>query len=275
MDNKLNLSRNNTNLKDNQISNSINFNSNPKEIHFLKDLVKDSYARSILDNTFIIFKSKNEILYLIYTNIDNSIVSYNIIDNKIMIEIKNAHYDNIINFRYYFDKIKNDDLIISISIDNDIKLWNINNWDNFCNLKNIYKSGKIFSACFLNNNNQNYILTSNCNLKGTCESIKVFDFKGNKIKTINDSNNNTYFIDCYYDKKESKNYIITGNIGYIKSYDYTNNKIYHLYKDKKDGDNHNITHNSLIINDKEEIIKIIDSCQDGNIRIWIFIQEIY
>ena len=110
-------------------------------------------------------------------------------------------------------------------------------------------------------------MASNCQFCGTSESIKIFDLKGNEIKIINDSNDNTIFIDSYYDKKKSKNYIITGNSGYIKSYDYINNKIYHIYKDKKDDDN---SHDSLIISDKEEIIKIIDSCEDGNIRIWNF-----
>ena len=102
------------------------------------------------------------------------------------------------------------------------------------------------------------------------ESIKVFDFNGKKIKEINDSKDNTIFIDSYYDNKVSENFIITGNIGHAKSYDYTNNKIYHTYIDIKDKDKENRDHDSLIINDKEDIIKLIDSCEDGNIRIWDF-----
>ena len=42
-------------------------------------------------------------------------------------------------------------------------------------------------------------------------------------------------------------------------------KKYHKYCD-----NDNKDHNSIIINDTEEIVKLIESCEDGNIRIWDF-----
>ncbi len=38
-----------------------------------------------------------------------------------------------------------------------------------------------------------------------------------------------YFIDYYHDNKLSINYIFAGNNGYIKSYNYYENKIYHKY----------------------------------------------
>ena len=43
-------------------------NENPKNIKFLSDIVNDSYAHCNLDNSFTIFKSINDILYLIYAN---------------------------------------------------------------------------------------------------------------------------------------------------------------------------------------------------------------
>ena len=64
-----------------------------------------------------------------------------------------------------------------------------------------------------------------------------------------------------------KNYIITGNKGYIKSYDYNNNKIYHKYFDK-DQEQGNCL--SIIIKIDNNIIKIINSCTNGYIRIWNF-----
>ena len=267
---KLKISNNNSIpiSKEKHLNNKKN-NSNPKEIYYSKDIVIDSYANFSLDNTFITFKSKHQILYLVYSNKNKSIISYDIINNKKVKEIKNAHDEYIINFRYYFDKIYKEDLILSISSDdNNMKLWSISNWNILLNLKNINSTGWMFSACFLNNNNNNYILTSNSFL-GPCEPIKVFDFKGNKIKEINDSNEKTYFIDTYYDNIITKNFIITGNNGYVKSYDYDSNRTYHKYNDNKDNTNE-LDHYSIIINDKEEIIKLIESSRDGNIRIWNF-----
>ena len=100
-------------------------------------------------------------------------------------------------------------------------------------------------------------------------SIKVFDFDGNEIKDI--KNDNTSFISVYYDKNLKKNFILTGNEGFVKSYDYNEEKFYHIYKDengklKKSYD----FHNSIIVKKIKGILKLIESSEDGNIRIWNF-----
>ena len=41
-------------------------------------ITHDSLIDQFLDNTFIIFKSKDEILYLIYSSYNQSITSYNL-----------------------------------------------------------------------------------------------------------------------------------------------------------------------------------------------------
>ena len=55
--------------------------------------------------------------------------------------------------------------------------------------------------------------------------MKIFDYNGNKIKEINNSNEITKFIDIfYYDNKLSKIYILIVNKGYNKSYNYNKNE---------------------------------------------------
>ena len=94
----------------------------------------------------------------------------------------------------------------------------------------------------------------------------IYGFNGKKIKEFNDNiNDKIFLIDIYYDKKSSKNYFITGNWGYVKSYDFNKNILY-----KKYCDNDKSTHYNIIINQKEEIVKLIESGGDGNIRIWNF-----
>ena len=246
----------------------MNINSNPKDIQFFCDLSKDSYSDHILDNTFCVFNSFDDILYLVYSTKLRSIIFYNLIDNKKINEIRSAHDMLITNFRHYLDEINETDFIITISSDeNCIKLWNVNNLECLFNIKNINKNGRLYSACFLNYNNQNFIITSHYRkyLGNISEPIKIYDFNGNKVKEINDSNDRTCFIESYYDNKLSKNFIITGNYDCIKSYDYKENKIYHIYYD-----NDKQNHFSLIMNNKEGIIQIIESSEDGNIRIWNF-----
>ena len=197
-------------------------------------------------------------------------ISYDLNNQRKINEIKNIHDEFITNFRHYLDEINKRDLVMSISRnDNNIKIWNINNFECLLNLKNVNQNGYIYSACFLKDNLQNYILTSNRNMNGESSEIKLFDFKGKKIDEIKDSKDQTFFIDTFYDNILNKNFIITGNFGYIKSFDYTKNELYHKYDDNK-CDNNDRFHCSIIIKNNERKVKLIESSGDGFIRIWNF-----
>lgn len=253
--------KNNIQIKNN--TNKTRNNFNPNNLQLLNSLTNDSFSDYTLDNTFTVFNSIDNIIYLVYSNIKKSIISYNIIDNKKINEIKNAHSRDITNFRHFLDKDKKRDLIISMSLsNNNLKLWNITNFECLLNLENINKSGRLFSACLFSENNVNYIITS-C-AYGNNEPIKIFDINNIKIKEINESNDNVYFVDTFYDTILSKNYIIAGCNGFIKSFDYNNNQIYKIYND-----NDNNRHCSIIINNKGKI-KMFESSFDGHLRIWDF-----
>lgn len=243
-----------------------NGENNAQDIQIIKELTKDSYTDYTLDNTFLVFSSIDDIFFLIYATYKRTIVFYNILDNVKFNEIKNAHNRDITNFRHFSDDINKRDLIISISLsDNNLKLWDISNFVCLLNIENVNKTGRLFSACLLNFQNSNYLITSNA-YGNNLESIKVFDFNGIKIKEINDSNESTYFIDIYKDKNNSKIYILTGNNGYVKSYDFVENKIYHKYADDDQ------RHCSIIIDNhsNNNEIKMFESSFDGHLRIWDF-----
>jgi len=225
---------------DNNIQNEVNKNNikelkkyNPKNIELLKHLAKDSKIQYDLDNTFCSFKSINDLLYLVYVDKNNSIICYNILDNIKEIEIKNPHNKFISNFRHYLDNTNKRDLVMSISAeDNNIKVWNINNFECVADIKNIYiDENLLYSACFLNDNNNIFIITNAFfgKFRRLNNEIKVFNFNGVKVKSINESQYSSYFIDVYYDKQLSKNFIISGNDIQVISYDFNNNKMYKQY----------------------------------------------
>ena len=254
--------------KQNKNKNNEEKNVFPENIKLLKEITKDSYSDYTLDNTFVVFNSINDILYLVYTNKNKSIIFYNILDSLKIIEIKNAHKRDITSFRHYQDNKNRRDLILSISLsDNNIKLWNVNNFECLNDFNSIYKSGRLMSACIFGIDNNTYILSSNA--YGNNEPIKIFDINNNKIKDLNDSYDSTYFIDIFYDNKLCKNFIISCNNGYIKSYDYTENKLYHIYND-----NDKKRHCSAVISEKDNITILIESSFDGHIRIWDFHQAV-
>jgi hypothetical protein len=104
------------------------YNKNPKDMKHISDLANDSYVNLGSNNTFTVFKSINEILYLIYSNKNKSIICYDLNQQKKIAEIKKSHNEFITNFRYYYDHIKNRDIIMSISCeDNNLRLWDIKN----------------------------------------------------------------------------------------------------------------------------------------------------
>ena len=245
---------------------------NPENIQLLSNITNNSFSSINIDNTFTVFKSINNILYLIYSTINKSIICYDLNDQKIIKEIKNNHKEYITNFRHYLDEKNNRDLIISISqIDNNIRLWDINNWGCILNIPNVNKTGILYSACLFSDINDNYIISSNFNWDDNCENIKIFDLNGNINKEIINSNEKTFFIDTYYDDNLNKNYIITGNWNDIKAYDYNNNEIYHKYYDKNNINDNNSHFIVIIYKTKnKEKVKLIESCDDGIIRIWDF-----
>ena len=232
---------------------------NNKIFEFKNDLVSDLYTYLFSDNMFICFNSLDDILYLIYSY-KNIIIINNLLDNKIMNKINNAHENKIISFYFYLNKSNKKDLFISISFDN-IKLWNVNNCECLLNLL-LNPDCSFISACIMNDNNNNYIIQSTI---GNDSLIVVYDFDGHTIKKIDDSSDETIFIDKYFDINLNKNYIITGNNGYVKSFDFNENALYHKYSE-----NSNKFQNSIVITEQNEQKKLISSSGDGNIRLWDF-----
>ena len=252
---------------DRMVENNINNKTTPSFKSSIT-LIKDAYAYYEMDSTFIAFNSFHGIAHIVYAKENNSIINYNLTEQNIIAEIKNAHEKMITSFNYYLDKIYKKDLVMSISAEDcNIKLWNLINWECISYFQNIYLVGCIFSSCFLKDNNNIYIVTSNC--ADSSGPIKIYNFKEEIIKTINNSKEETYFIDVYYEKKDDKIYIITGNKGYAKSYDYHNNKLYNKYYDR----DLSKSHDSILVSECEENkenLYLIDSCENGFITIWNF-----
>ena len=127
---------------------NIGNNSNIFNYEFIRNIATDSYSYGT-DNAMAVFKSINDILYFIYSNNINSIISYNLIDNKKINEIKNAHNFSISSIKHYLYKYKNQDLVLSSSLNNNLKLWRINDWECLLNIENVNKAGNLWSACLL------------------------------------------------------------------------------------------------------------------------------
>ena len=268
------------------------YNKNEEKNLYIKNVISDSYIPDYgLVNTFEAFKTLDDKLYIVYTDNNCSILCYDLLSEKLDTEIKNESPEWITNIKHYCDMQNKRDIIMTIySLDDMIKLWNVQKWEFFLNIKNINNGGTIHSGNFLFENNQIFIITSNNNLKGKSQPIKVFDLKGNKIKVIKNSCEGTLFIDSFYDNKNKITYIITCNKNYVISYDYNKNVLYHKYYDEANNENEKMDHSNDEFDDENgvneyekkkyhhsasivnngEIIKLVESCYDGTVRIWNF-----
>jgi WD40 repeat protein len=166
---------------------------------------------------------------------------------------------------------------MSISgIKNNIRIWETTNWTSLANIKDIYKTGNIFSSCFISdkNNAEIFIITSNCSLFKNSQPLKIYDLNGNYIKEINKSCEKTFYVGTYYDPSHSTNFIITVNKDNLKSYDYDKNEFYKKYQEIKDvkGKKMNFDdyHYNYTINNYDGVCQLFDSGDDGYLRIWDF-----
>ena len=244
---------------------------NPLHFEFISNLSK-SEMNFRVDNTFEVFNSILGQMFLVYAfkleNKYNSIATYNIIDYKTMGVLRNAHREDITNFRHYLDKRNRRDLILSVSAtDNNVRMWDINNLEFIITINNINRHGFTKSACILNFNNDLFIVTSNYSHSEVQEPIRLYNMDGYKIKEINYKNNQTYFIDIYHDKQFDIKYIITGNLGFVRTYNYTNDCKYHRYNDDDDEE---YEHYKVIIYNKDNNTKIISTGKERQIIIWDF-----
>ena len=140
----------------------------------IKNIAEDAYSESdIIGNTFSVFQSVNKIFYLIYSNKNNSIISYDIVNNKKLNEIKNAHEKIIINFKHYFYENKRRDLLMSTSINN-VKIWDPKKFECLLNIKKEYSHTYFTTACFYEfSENEIYIITGSV-------PMNVYDLNGKK-----------------------------------------------------------------------------------------------
>ena len=70
-------------------------------MEFKIDLANDSFSHWSNNNGFEVFKSVDNKIYLIYSNNNKAIISYDIINKKKLTEINDAHNKNITNLTYF------------------------------------------------------------------------------------------------------------------------------------------------------------------------------
>ena len=213
------------------------------------------------DNNFCVFKSIEDIFYLVYSY-KKHIISYNLMDmkiqNKINITIlynKRSPYENHrIIIKHSLDKKNKIDFLLVLIIPG-VLIINFNTLE-FLFYLDIYG----YTGCLFFDNNKIY-----CYTHTNFSTDKFIDLKEMKSKEF--SSKETYFCDSYYNDNKGESYIILGKEHNIKSYICSSGNI-KIYREFSEGIG--VQPTFALIKKEKEITKLFDSSDDGYIRIWNF-----
>ena len=252
----------------NEFSDTINeTNLIPKKFEFIKCLADIQDLNPYCN--YVIFTSMNNALYLVFASGDFSIACYDLNNGVRINEIKNCHSKNILSLEHIYDKENKKNLILSLSNDNNIKLWDIDNLECILNIKSKGENIEVFeyevysSCCFFQYKNKTYIIIS----RDCDEMIEIYDIKGNIIKKIGDSKT-TEKICSFYDKYFDKSYIIILKLKKLMSYDFDSGEIFRIY-DKIEKFKRCLTYHSISIICEKDLTKLI-AIAHHCINIWDF-----
>ena len=145
-----------------------------------------------------------------------------------------------------------------------MKIWDLETWSCKFNINKIYEKGIMYSVCILFDEYQkeSFIFTSS-----DSDYIKMWSMDEKFIKNISKTNiNEKYFIDTYYDNKEYKYYLISGEMRCIKAYELNLNQLFRTYIDN----NSYSEHVSAFIYNKGDVTRLVESEFYGTVRIWNF-----
>ena len=219
---------NHDNIKNNINLNNIKINYDSK--------FKEEVYSSKIPNQICFFKSINNENLLVFSKYKkyrlnkkfSSLVCYDIKSNNIVKFIQKNNLFKITCIRHFL--INNKDIIITSSEDNLILIYNVsNNWNIMSKIENVGDNKKEFDIysinfVYLNNKNNNYIVTSCYN----DNNLKLYNFNGNFLKSFCNCLKVKY-IEHFYDSKKKQNFIILSNFEGISSYFFDNGNLYHNY----------------------------------------------
>ena len=238
------------------------FISEPNNLIYKGDITTTAHKINSINKVFCAFKAFSNEKYIVWGTPFFNIEFFDLEKNIILKTIKNAHLNIIYSCRHYPDKKTKIDYLISSSFDRNVKIWNVNDFSNFLTIYSAHQSNTIYSVCILceENENKNYVITSCTN-----DFMKIWDFSGKPVQKIGQMDENIYFVDTFYDVKNNKYYILSGNYSDVKSYEFKSGELYKRYRGVPQG-----WHMSAMVQEIKEQTILIESDGNGYVRMWEF-----
>ena len=227
------------------------------------NIISDSFSFG-LDSKFTSFRTCSNTLLLIYTDIENNLIFYDLEKNHVIKKTKSHHNENVSLICHYNNLKTKKDLIATVStMDVNAYIWSCSSFNLFAKLESIYDKGNIASSCFIGHNNKIY-LTFGINNNNLSDKIKIININDKEILTINNKNYPTVKIAGFSHQK--KTFIIVCTEKNVISYDFDTLSVYKEYNENED---------TSVIYDLQLLLfdnnpKLLDIVVGGNFRLWDF-----
>ena len=238
------------------------FSSDPNNLLYKGDVCTDAHKFNSINKVFCAFRTFSNQAYIVWGTTFFNIIFFDLESNTIAKEIKNAHTNIIYSCRHYPDTKNKIDYLITSSFDRNVKIWSIKDFSNLFIIYSAHQSNTIYSVSILceENENKNYVITSCTN-----DFMKIWDFSGKIVQKLGQLDENVYFVDTFYDTKNKKYYILSGNYCDVKSYEFKSGELYRRYKGMPQS-----WHMSAMVYEIKEQQILIESDGNGYIRLWEF-----
>lgn len=246
-----------------QPSSFVKFKSDPKNFEMIKCITQNSHCSNSIDSTFCAFKSINGETIVAWGSPSKYLEFYDLNKNKLLKTITAAHSNTIFSCRHYLDTNKKEDLIVTSSLDQSVKIWSFtNNFQNILHIKSAANVNYIYSSAILCEKfeKKNYVISA-CSQ----EQMKIWDFNGKLLRQVGSSAQSTYFVDVVYHAKQEKYFILNANSEDVKAYYFKTGVLFHQYKSTPQ-----TWHMSAILNQMQDTTQLLESDGHGNISIWNF-----
>jgi WD40 repeat protein len=240
------------------VGGSKKFTSDPKELKYKKDITDKCQKSYTIDSVFTAFTTLEGKQFVAWGTSAFVIEVYDLTTDAI-VNTLSGHTQHIYIVRHF--RKTSLDYLLSTSYERNCKVWDLKN--NVCaaTVSSCHSGYYLYSALIIFDDLKEstpYIVTTAPN-----EYTKVWDFKGNHVKDIAAVSDYTYYINTWYDNKNSKIYIVNANSTDIKIYDFRTGSLFRAFKAES------VTwHMSAFVHDISEVPHLFETDGNGHMRIW-------
>ena len=199
------------------------FKNDPQKLKYKLDISKENDNLGVNDIFEIYISYKDKKTYIISPNINNYNLDIYELNDIIKISSLTCHRNRISTIKYFIEKYKNNEYLISGDFNQIVIIWDLTvNYNIKYKIDTKYENLSIYSCLLLlcnnyydtanNKYNENYIITSTRNSSKELDksATKIYSlYSGEFIKSIkNSNNNNILYLLPWYNKENNNFYII-------------------------------------------------------------------